>query len=382
MCDLATTLLFEGRTAEAEDAVALALQAAPHSGEALHLRATLRRQTTESNHVADIERRLAQSITLPRSRAAALFALAKEREDIGDHAGSWAALQEGAALKRSTLTGYDVHSEIATIDAIRTAWTPAAFAGVAPGYVGSGAIFIVGMPRTGTTLVERMLDRHSDVRSAGEMLDFGRVLASHSRRALDGGRGRTLVESSLHVDFSAMGADYARGAREAARGSARFIDKLPVNFMYCGMILAALPDARIVHLTREPMDCVYAVYKTLFNEAYNFSYDFDELAAYYACYRRIMDHWHQLMPGRILDVAYESVVSDSEAEARRVLGYCGLDWQQEVADPAANSRPSTTASSAQVREPVHAGSVGRWRQHATGLEPLRRRLVELGCLKD
>jgi hypothetical protein len=291
-------------------------------------------------------------------------------------------LQEGAALKRSTLSGYDAGSEIATIDAIRDVWTPAALASIGSGLAGSGAIFIVGMPRTGTTLVERMLDRHPEVRSAGELLDFGRVLASHARRVHESGRGRSLVEASLHVDFAAMGADYARGAREAARGSPRFVDKLPVNFMYCGMILAALPDARIVHLTREPMDCAYAVYKTLFNEAYNFSYDLDELARYYACYRRLMDHWHRLMPGRILDVAYESLVSDSDAEARRLLAYCGLEWRDEVIEPAANPRPSTTASSAQVREPVHAGSVGRWRQHAAGLEPLRRRLVELGCLRD
>jgi hypothetical protein len=161
----------------------------------------------------------------------------------------------------------------------------------------------------------------------------------------------------------------------------RFIDKLPVNFMYCGMMLAALPDARIVHLTRDPMDCIFAVYKTLFNEAYNFSYDLEELASYYACYRRLMDHWHALMPGRILDIAYESLVSGSDGEAQRLLDYCGLAWRDEVVEPAANPRPSTTASSAQVREAVHAGSVGRWRQHEAALEPVRRRLVELGCLR-
>jgi hypothetical protein len=380
MSDLATTLLFEGRIAEAEDAVAVALEGAPQSGEMLHLRASLRRQTPDANHVVDIERRLEQGITGPRSRAAALYALAREREDIGDYPGAWSALQEGAALKRSTLSGYDVSSEIATIDAIRSAWTPSAIAQVGTGFAGSGAIFVVGMPRTGTTLIERMLDRHPEVRSAGELLDFGRVLAAHARRVLDAGRARTLVDASLHVDFAALGADYTRGAREAALGSPRFIDKLPVNFMYCGIILSALPDARIVHLRRDPMDCVYAVYKTLFNEAYNFSYDFDELAAYYACYRRIMDHWHQLMPGRILEVDYETLVTDSETEARRVLAFCDLDWRSEVVEPAGNPRPSTTASSAQVREAVHSGSVGRWRQYEEGLAPLLRRLAEAGCL--
>lgn len=380
LCDHATTLLFEGRIDEADAAVAGALDAAPRSGEALHLRAALRRQTPESNHVADIERRLADGIAEPRSRAAALFALAKEREDLGEHAAAWAALHEGAALKRSTLAGYDVAREIETIDAIRDAWTASALAGLGTGHTGSGAIFVVGMPRTGTTLVERMLDRHPDVRSAGELLDFGRVLATHARSALSRGDANSLVEASLRVDLATLGADYARGAREAAAGSVRFVDKMPVNFMYCGIILAALPDARIVHLRRDPMDCAFAVYKTLFNDAYNFSYDLDDLAAYYACYRRMMDHWHGVLPGRILDVAYEDLVADSHAEARRILAYCGLDWQDAVAAPAANPRPSTTASTAQVRESVHAGSVGRWREHAAGLEPLRRRLAELGYL--
>jgi tetratricopeptide (TPR) repeat protein len=350
-------------------------------GHALYLRATLRKQTKERNHIEDLEARLAIGFPDELGRAACLYALAKECEDLGQGERAFRALSEGARLMRSLLQ-YDSAAERATIDAIADVWTADSMHTESPGWEEEGAIFIVGMPRTGTTLVERMLDCHSEVSSAGELLDFGLLLARAAQQAQARQPELTLVEASRQIDFTALGRAYMDGARQAAAGTRWFVDKMPVNYMYCGLIRKALPKARIIHLLRDPMDSCYAVYKTLFNQAYHFSYNQEELADYYISFDRLMRHWHQIMPGNILDLHYEDLVMDTEGQARRLLAWCGLEWQPEVLDPAANDRPSTTASAAQVREPIHAGSVGKWTIHAEGLEPLRQRLLAAGVVKD
>lgn len=377
--NLATTRFFAGDFDGAERALEDALSRAPALGEAVYLRSTLRRQRSERNHVADLRARLDTVGADPDARSAVLYALAKELEDLGDDQGSIDALLEGAAVKHARL-GYDVRPEIANIDAIREACSEEGLAALREGTAGEGAIFIVGMPRSGTTLVERMLDRLPGVRSSGELMDFKNLLADSARALQAGAAPRGLRETLERLDLDALGREYERGAREAAHGAAVFIDKMPVNFIYCGLIARALPKARILHLRRDPMDAGYAVFKTLFNQAYFFSYEQTQLADYLACYHRLMAHWQRVLPGRILDVSYESLVSDTEHEARRVLEFCGLDWRPEVLAPDANTRPSTTASAAQVREPVHARSVGRWRRYAEGLSPLRERLAAHGLI--
>ncbi|MEO5962661.1 MAG: sulfotransferase, partial [Thermomonas sp.] len=327
--DLAMARFFTGDIAGAEQTLQALLTVAPNTGNILYLRSSLRRQTEADNHVADLERRLAEEFSDASARANCLFALAKELEDLGQSGASFAALAEATALKRRSLT-YDAAAERASIHAIAVEYTQEVMQVDARGHDGEGAIFIVGMPRTGTTLLERMLGRHSDVASAGELLDFGQLLASASRASQAANPGSSLVEASRTIDFAALGRDYMASAREAAGGSQVFTDKMPVNFIYCGLIKKALPKARILHLVRDPMDSCYAVYKTLFNQAYPFSYDLEELADYYTAYRQTMRHWHDVMPGAILDVHYEDLVTDTEAQARRVLAWCGLDWQDAV----------------------------------------------------
>lgn len=377
--NLAATQFFAGEFDAAESTLERVLRQAPRSGEAVHLRSTLRKQTRERNHVAELQARLAEPGADPAYRASTLYALAKEREDLGEPVAAFEALREGAALWRSTLR-YDSAAELASIDALREAFDASALARLDRGHDEAGPIFIVGLPRTGTTLLERMLDRVPGVRSAGELMDFKQALGAAVGAVQRARPGLTPVEASLAVDVAALGRDYLRGAREAAEGSAVFVDKMPVNFLYCGLIKAALPQARILHLRREPMDACLAMFKTLFAQAYFFSYDQHELAAYYDRYRRLMAHWQAVMPGAILDVRYEDLVTDTEGQARRVLDFCGLPWSDDVLAPEANERPSTTASAAQVRQPVHAGSIGRWRAVAEGLAPLRARLFNAGWI--
>jgi tetratricopeptide (TPR) repeat protein len=377
--DLASAQLHTGDLAAAEDNLDKLLAIFPADGNALHLRSTLRRQTPASNHVDDLGSRLQGRFANPALEAACRFALAKELEDLGQFDRSFGVLTEAATLKRKTLE-YDAAAERQSIEAISATYTAEVMQQPVPGHREEGAIFIVGMPRTGTTLLERMLTRHPDVKSAGELLDFGQILSGEAMQQRGGNVEKSLIDASVTADFEEIGRSYMRSAREAAGGSRFFIDKMPINYMYCGMIRRALPDARIIHMVRDPMDCCYAVYKTLFNQAYYFSYDLRELAAYYISYHRMMQHWHAVMPGAILDVRYEDLVNDTEPQVRGVLEWCGLDWRAEVLEPAGNTAPAMTASAAQVREPVYSSSVGKWRRYETGLQTLRDLLAEAGIV--
>ncbi|HEU0154193.1 MAG TPA: sulfotransferase [Arenimonas sp.] len=377
--DLASAQFFAGRFEAAEQQLAQVLAQVPGHGQAMYLRSILKRQTEEDNHVADLQARLKGRLARPADAAAGLFALAKEHEDLGQAEASFKALSEGAAIKRRTLS-YDAAAERAVIDGLRGLYTAEFMARPTPGHEEEGAIFIVGMPRTGTTLAERMLASQGDVGSAGELLDFGQLLAIAAQDAQAAQPHLSVAEASLSIDFAALGRKYMAAARQAAPGHRHFIDKMPINFMYCGMIRKALPKARIIHLVRDPMDTCYAVFKTLFFQAYPFSYDQAELAEYFITYRRLMQHWQAVMPGGILDLRYEDLVTDTEAQARRMLDFCGLDWNPAVLDPSAHPGAIVSASAAQVREPVHAGSVGKWRRYEAGLKPLHDRLAAEGLL--
>ena len=375
--DLASAQFFAGQFDGAEQNLNRVLAHMPGHGQAMYLRSTLRRQTEASNHVSDLKARLQGGMPSPAAAAAGLYALAKEFEDLGQSGPAFQALSEGAVLKRKSLN-YDAAAERAVIDGIRGLYTAEVMSRPTPGHDEEGAIFIVGMPRTGTTLAERMLGSHREVGSAGELLDFGQLLALAAQEAQAAQPHLSVAEASLGIDFEALGRQYMASARQAAPGRKFFIDKMPINFMYCGILRKALPKARIIHLVRDPMDTCYAVFKTLFYQAYPFSYDQAELAAYYATYRRLMQHWHAVMPGAILDVRYEDLVTDTEAQARRMLDFCGLAWNPAVLDPSAHPGAIVSASAAQVREPVHAGSVGKWRRHEAGLKPLRDQLAAEG----
>jgi tetratricopeptide (TPR) repeat protein len=377
--ELAAAQHFTGDTDRAAATLVALLSLAPKAGAVLHLRSSLRRATPERNHVAELEALLATPFPSDADRAGALYALARELEELGEGERAFAALREGAALRRAQLRGYDPAREIATIDALCAAYDADEMARQVAGVNEEGPIFVVGLPRSGTTLVERILSRHSQVGSAGELLDFGQALGAAVRR-LAPVPGRSLVDASLGVDFAALGRDYLRGAREAAPDRKLFVDKMPANYMYCGLIRRAMPQARIVHVTRDPMDAGFAMYKTLFGQSYLFSYDQREIADYLACHQRTMRHWQSVLGEGIVTVRYEDLVTDPEGQARRLLEALGLDWEPGVLVDAGNDRLSTTASAAQVREPIHARSIGRWREHAAGLAPMQARLAELGVV--
>lgn len=374
--DLATMQFFGGEFDAAETTLQRLLQLAPGAGDALYLRATLRRQTAQRNHLDDLRQRLQHTaLAEPSARAAALYALAKEQEDLGLHADAFQTLTAAATGKRQTLQ-YDVAAECAQIAAVRKSYDETALRALQPGHGGEGLIFIVGLPRSGTTLLERLLIQHGDARSAGELMDFGMVLGEATARVVSAHPGLTAVQASLKIDFAALGQEYLRGAREVVHGHLVVIDKMPINYLYCGLIATALPKAHIIHLARDPLDTCYAMYKTLFYNAYPFSYALDEIGEYYLAYRQIMQHWHAVLPGRILDVHYEALVSETEQQIARVLAHCGLAATDTV--PELGALAFVTASAAQVRGEVHQRSVRSSRRHLAGLAPLVKQLQDAG----
>jgi len=377
---------FLGQLAQSEADYDRVIALRPTDFEAYKNRSDLRRQTTGRNHVAALRRLQTQGIADWRGAVQVHYALAKEYEDLGDYAASFEQLQSGSRLRRAQLH-YDITTDLATVDWIIEAYPATATSELdaAVNDRAPGPLFILGLPRSGSTLVERILGRHSMVHAAGELQSMALAIVEAVRQRPDPTRSgatqisrREMIEASSQLDFGALGRDYLARARASGAIGDYFIDKMPLNFLYCGLIRRALPQARIVHVQRHPMAACYAMFKTLFEDAYPFSYDLSELGRYYLAYRRLMRHWAQAMPGRIYELRYESMIEDQLGETRRLLAFCGLDWEDACAQFHENPDPSTTASAAQVRQPIYDSSVEQWRHYADQLSELRRLLMEGG----
>jgi tetratricopeptide (TPR) repeat protein len=373
---------FLGQLVEAEADYDRVLALNPNDYEAYRNRSELRPQTAERNHVAELERLLEAGIADWRAELQLRYALAKELEDLGEFDKSFLQLQLGARLRRDHLR-YDVANDVATVDWIIEAF-PAAPAAPTPAASPEAPIFIVGLPRSGSTLVDRILGSHSQVRSAGELNCFALALVDAARRGSGNAAlsRRELVARSAGVDFAALGRDYLERARAAGATRdavrMRFTDKMPLNYLYCGLITRALPNARIVHVSRSPMAACYAIYKTLFEDGYPYSYDLTELGQYYVGYRRLMAHWSTSMPGAIYPLCYEDLVADQIGQTRALLQFCGLPWEEACVQFHQNPAPTTTASAAQVRRPIYDSSVAQWRHYEQQLAPLSSQLSAAG----
>jgi tetratricopeptide (TPR) repeat protein len=339
--------------------------------EAFKLRSDLRSQTPENNHVDSLAAMLEKGIDDPRGAVQVCFALAKELEDLGESERSFHYLKMGADARRS-LMKYDVSRDVSTMSVIRDTFGPNLFDGSIPGHDSPEPIFVLGLPRTGTTLVERILSSHSDVYAAGELNNFS-LLMSQQAKQLAGDKKLTrdeMVQLSANLNFQDLGAAYIESTRPLTGSTARFIDKLPLNYLYVGLIHLALPNAKIIVLNRDSLDTCYAIYKQLFTNAYPFSYRLDELAEYYVAYHRLMEHWQTVLPGKIHKIDYESLVNDIDGESRKLVEFCNLEWQEQCLKYYENKEASTTASTVQVRQPVYQSSVGKWRRVREQMQPV------------
>lgn len=379
----ATVQRFLGKLAAAEEDYDRVIAQRPDDYEAYTNRSELRKQTLDRNHIEAMEKLLACGIGQWRGEVQLRHAVAKEYEDLEQYSDSWRHLERGARLRRQHLK-YDVRYDLDTVDWIIKAFPHAPtepINGCASREPSAARpIFIVGLPRSGTTLVERILGSHSGVFAAGELNHFAAALVSAALRS-NGGRPlprQALVAATRQLEFAALGADYLERTRPGTSQRPHFTDKMPLNYLYCGLIRRALPNARIVHVTRHPMASCYAMFKTLFKEGYPFSYDLDDVARYYVGYRRLMDHWRQSMPGVIYDISYDALVRDQETQSRRLLAACGLEWEEGCLEFHRNPTVTTTASASQVRRPIYDSSLKQWRHYEAQLEGLRNQLQAAG----
>jgi tetratricopeptide (TPR) repeat protein len=382
---------FVGDLQGAEQDYDRAIALRPTDYEAYKHRSDLRTQTAQRNHVAQLRAVLTQS-TAPSTMGDVQlrYALAKEYEDLGEYAESFDMLQSAARKQRRNMR-YDLATDLATVQWIidaypRAAPAPAehrredAHSGESEPCAEDDPIFVLGLPRSGTTLVERILGSHSELTAAGELNCFALAMVAALPRRTGQQRvsRQEMVARSASVDFAALGRDYLRRARLEADVSGRFIDKMPLNYLYCGLIRRALPNAKIVHVTRHPMAVCYAMYKALFKGAYPFSYDLSEIAQYYVGYRRLMDHWDASMPGEVYTLSYEALIADQPGETRKLLEFCSLEWQEACVRFHENPAASATASAAQVRRPIYASSVAQWRHYEAQLAGLSAQLAAAG----
>ncbi|HEX7857163.1 MAG TPA: sulfotransferase [Sphingobium sp.] len=379
----AVTLNFLGRVEAAEAALEALIALAPDDARAHHLLASVRKQSSAHNHVERLSAAHARASD-GRDRLLLGYALAKELEDVGEEGRAFETLRAVNTEHRRTLP-YAFDRDAANFDAMEACWPRIAAAKVADAPP-DAPIFVIGMPRTGTTLVDRILSSHPDVESAGELqampLAVKRIAATGSRTVLD---PETALQAAAG-DMAVIGRDYLRRAAHHRQGPAgRFTDKFPGNFHYVGFIARALPHARIVCLRRHPMDTVLSNFRNLFaisSRYYDYSYDLMDIAAYYARFDRLMAFWHSVLPGRILELRYEDLVAGQEGETRRLLTHCGLDWDDACLSFHSNAAPVSTPSAAQVRRPIYSDSLARWKRHAEGLAPVQRFFEEAGIALD
>lgn len=363
----AQQLAFLGRLKEAETEYAASLDLVPSYGRAALPLVRMRRQTTQDNQLRRLETGRAAVASGTRDHAAFEFARYKLFEDLQQYEDAWTALASANAIM-SAQSGRDSARQHMALQSLydTTAEFPSPQANSI--HAGPQPIFVIGLPRSGTTVLERLLGNHAEVASAGELASFGQQLrwAANHRHIHD----RVFAERVGHLDWAELGKRYLAQTQWRAGGKRYFIDKQPVNWMVAGWIRAALPAARIVHMVRDPMDVCFSNYRAMFGDAYSWSYRVDSLARHYHDYRRFMARWHELVPGAILDVSYAGLISNTEDTLREVLAFCGLEWQPACADITLNSRPVSTLSAAQVHEPLHARSVGAWQpygEHLAGL---------------
>jgi tetratricopeptide (TPR) repeat protein len=361
----ANLLLDRGRIDAAGRAFARALAQAPDHAPALHGQAAIAHFRRQEPDIAALERRLAQdgatsdSRTSDDDRVQLHFALGRAYLDRDEPERGFGHFAAGNGLRRAGYA-YDVGDDERLMVAIAAAFPAEAIAGAA-GDPDERPLFIVGMPRSGTSLLEQRLAAHPAIHGAGELLELKHLVIRRLDRFPDVAGG----------PFPALGRQYVEAVAQLAPDARRIIDKLPLNFYFAGLIHLMLPNARILHIRRDPLDTCLSCHTTLFREPMRFVHDQAELGRFHRAYRRLMDHWRQVLPpDRFTEIEYDRLVSEPEAETRRLLDFCGLGWDDACLKPHEADRAIRTASRLQARQPVYASSIGRAERYRAYLGPL------------
>ncbi|WP_254458573.1 tetratricopeptide repeat-containing sulfotransferase family protein [Xanthomonas sacchari] len=373
--NLGTSLLFSGRLQEAEAEYRACLALEPRYWKVYLSLSQLRKWTPEDNNLALLDAALASAGDDPDAVLYLNLALAKEHEDLGDYRAAFRGYVQGKSVHKRA-RGYTSERDARLFDALQRTFR-ADDAPVA-GFESEEPIFVIGMPRSGTTLVDRILSSHPQVHSAGELQNFSvalkRLTGTRSPEILD----EATLSQVQGLDWRALGRAYVESTRPGTALKPRFVDKLPHNFLYAGHIARALPKAKIVCLRRDPMDTCLSNFRQLFalsSPYYDYSFDLMDVGRYFLLFDRLMAHWNAVLPQRILQLDYEDLVTAQEPTTRRLLDFCGLPWDDACLSFERNQAPVATASVVQVRTSMTRSYMGRWQRYGEDLHELKALLA-------
>jgi len=361
-----------GRPSDAAEAIGAAIRLAPRRPRHYYNLTLAKRMSPGDPRVRAMKELAQEAFSLSAEEQIFLhFALARTFADLGDHERSFRHLLDGNALKRKE-TAYDEAASLSALKRTQAAFSAALMHGAeGVGDPSRAPVFIIGMPRSGTTLVEQILASHPQVFGAGEIADFEQAvvgLGGVAAGALHSPETASLISGD---QFRRIGANYVERITRLAPAAARIANKTPGNFVLAGFIHLGLPYARFIHISRDPVDTCLSCFSSLFVGNLPYAYELGELGRYYRAYEALMAHWREaLPPGVMLDVRYEEPVADLEGQARRIIGHCGLEWDGRCLDFHQSQRQVRTASALQVREPVYNSAIGRWRRYERFLGPL------------
>ena len=382
--NLASCAVFLGKIEEAGENFQALLKRFPNH-QRNHWNLSRLEKAQDDSHAREMQDVLARTNLPPDQNVYLYYAIGKELEDLRrwDEAFDYYRKAGDAVC---SVAAYDIAPDVAIIDKVIEVCDAEWLADTAGDSVeiepDKTPIFIVGLPRTGTTLTERIIASHSRVESLGETQFLQMVLRRESGIESVEKMAPEMIEAVAQTDMGKIADGYIDAASYRMGAEPMFIDKLPFNFLYLGFIARAWPDARIVPLVRNPMDSCFSMYKQVFTWAYKFSYDLETLGQYYVAYDRLQRHWRAVLGDRLIEIAYEDLVADQENQTRALLDRLGLDFEEACLDFDKNEAPSTTASSVQVREKVHTASVQRWKRFEEQLQPVREILEKAGIVVE
>lgn len=360
-----------GETEEARRSYRRALQINPRMTGAWRAVCDLRKLKPGDPEITEMERLYASTDLTDDERMQLFFALGKAYEDTRQDDRAFWCFQHGNKIK-SRQIGFKLQEHLKDFRTIRQTFN----ADLMHRMTGSGCpdptpIFILGMPRSGTTLAEQILSSHSEVVGGGELYELSRIVVQAKTLVGVEGRYPGWVPQLDSAALRRLGREYIDAVRRAHPDAKYVVDKMPANFRYLGLIRLILPNAKIIHTRRHPIDTCVSCFTKLFNEGQGFSYNLNTLGRFYRAYEELMAHWRAILPETdILDLQYERLIDDFEAQTRRILDYCGLDWEDAVRRFHENQRGVATASVMQVRQPLYKSSVQRWRRYEKHLDPL------------
>jgi tetratricopeptide (TPR) repeat protein len=365
------TLKTVGRQDEAIESYRACTRHNPWHGETWWSLANLKTFRFEDEDVAEMEAQIADERLNDEHRANFLFALGKAYEDKGEYARAFDYYRQGNENRRERESYDPVHTADSHDKLIEIFTREFIDAHSGDGNPDHAPIFIVGLPRSGSTLIEQILASHPEVEGTHELPDLGRVARSTATSRQDRKTYPAVLTALGRAELEALGSDYLeRTNRHRLEGTPRFTDKMPNNFAHIGLLNLILPNAKIVNAKRHPLDSCLGSYKQLFARGQPFTYDLFDLGEFYYEYARLMRHWHEVLPGKVLDVQYEEVVDDLEAQVRRLLDFCELPWNDACVKFYKSDRAVKTASSEQVRSPIYETAKHRWRNYEEELQPL------------